>query len=131
MHNKYWLPAWRRQEVIGFIAGYNDKVAMHRDKIEQGKSPSDIDGLPHGTNTADQTYLKAVSAERLFDDIRIIEQCIRRIPEQYQRGVWRSIIPDETGKRWPFPKDAHINTYSHWRKVYIYYVDKELTERYM
>jgi len=130
-HNRYWLPQWRRQEVIGFIAGYNDKVAEHRDRIEQSKSSSDIDGMPHGSNTADETFLKAASVERLFDDIRIIEQCIRKIPPQYQKGVWHSIIPDENGRRWPFPKDAHVNTYSHWRRVYIFHVHSELSERGM
>lgn len=130
-HNKYWLPKWRRQMVLGFIGSYNDKVDEHRAKIDQLNSPSNMDGQPRGTDITDQTFLKVVSSEKVLDDIRIIEGCIRMIPEQYQFGVWHSVVPDKDGKRWPFPRDAHVNTYSQWRRAYIFYVHNEMLNRGM
>ena len=108
-NNPYWIPHEQYMQTLYFIRSYYKMKEQHDDLIEQGKSLSDLDGMPHGTGISDETAQKAIAAERLFNKIAIIDQAKRLIPDKYREAVWRNVMYREKygGKE----HERHIRRY--------------------
>lgn len=68
-----------------------------------------------GGDVPDPTFSIAVKRERYVRLIAIIDDEKRKIPDEYQRGVWESIM---YGSR--FPDDANRSTYGRWKSRFVY-----------
>lgn len=91
-NNPYWIPHEQYMQTLYFIRSYYKMKEQHDDLIEQGKSLSDLDGMPHGSGISDETAMKAVLAEKIYDRIIIIDQAKRLIPDAYREVIWRNIM---------------------------------------
>lgn len=87
-NNENWIPTPLYKQTVWFIKSYDVMKEEHDDIILEGKSLSDLDGMPHGSNISDETAAKAARCERLFNDIAIIDQALMLIPERYRRAVF-------------------------------------------
>lgn len=102
---------------------------QHDDLIEQGKSLSDLDGMPHGTNISDETAQKAIVAERLSNKIAIIDQAKRLIPDKYREAIWRNVMYREpyavmeSERQVRKYKGLFVRTVAEKAEIYVNYFD--------
>lgn len=116
-NNPYWL---ERSLYVRTLALIRDYDRMHKEYIAiatQGKSVSDIDGMPHGSNTADETFNKVNSMSAYWQDIQAVEQAFEIVPPEYRRGVWRNITQNVR-----YPDDASKRTYAIHKQRFIWKV---------
>lgn len=121
--NKYWIPHNQYMQTLYFIRSYDELIEMHDDIIEEMKSVSDLDGMPHADNITDSTALKASKVEQYKDDILIIENAIATLPEDYQLPVWKNVMYRE---RWP--DTMSVRHWSKWKYKFVHKVavDKKI-----
>lgn len=81
------------------------------------ESPAPPDGQPRGNGTGDATFSKAVRREEYLHCMRVIEEALQRIPEEYRRGVWNNIIRFDR-----FPDDASRSTYGRHKSEFVFMV---------
>lgn len=116
-NNPNWIPHEYYMQTIYFIRSYYEMQREHDDLIEQGKSLSDLDGMPHGSNISDETANKAIRAEKLFDKIAIIDQAKRLVPDEYREAVWRNIMYRE-----PYPVELSERQMRRYKGLFVRYV---------
>lgn len=117
-NNEHWIPHNQYMQTLYFIRSYYDIVEKHDAIIQEGKSVSDMDGMPHGSNTSDETADKAAKIERYKDDMLIIENAIAMIPAKYQATVWKNVMYREK-----FPEgDITSRQWSKYKYRFIYKV---------
>lgn len=93
-NNSNWIPREYYKQTVWFIKSYDQMKQEHDDILEEGKSLSDLDGMPHGSGISDETAQKAIRAERLFNDITIINQALLLIPKDYRKSVFEWVKDD-------------------------------------
>ena len=128
-NNPYWIPHEQYMQTLYFIRSYYKMKEQHDDLIEQGKSLSDLDGMPHGTGVSDETAQKAIAAERLFNKIAIIDQAKRLIPDKYREAVWRNVMyrekyaTIESERQVRKYKGLFVRTVAEKAEIYVNYFD--------
>lgn len=118
-NNKYLLPGAVYHTALWIIRDYDRMVAEANDILLESPSPSD--GMPRGGRLVDEVQAKADKRAGYLRKTTAIEQAMKRIPDEYQRGVWENIT-----KRKAFPKDASRSTYSRNKSKLVYHVAKNL-----
>ena len=78
------------------------------------ESPAPPDGMPRSGDIIDQVYIKAQRRAIYIDKIKVIDDAIKTIPEEYRKGIWNNII---RGDR--YPADAERATYGHYKSKFI------------
>ena len=117
---KYSLPTAVYHQTLWQIRDYY-RLRELRDEI-LGSSAGPPDGMPGGSgHTGDPTQAKAIKLAEASRLVGIIDDELRRIPEEYRGGVWRSIQFRE-----PYPIDATRVTYSRWKSRFVYGVAHRL-----
>lgn len=116
-NNPYWLERSLYVRTLALIRDYDRMQKEYLAIATQGKSVSDVDGMPHGTNTADETFNKVNQMSAYWDDMKAIEQALVIVPEEYRNGVWHSIT--EYAR---YPDDADKRTYATHKQRFIWRV---------
>lgn len=74
------------------------------------------DGMPRSTEPGNPTERDAIKLAEKSADIDAIEKALRRIPEEYRKGIMESIIYHRR-----YPDTAHLNTWKNWRQRLVYW----------
>lgn len=114
-NNPYHLDKPVYKLVLSFIRAYPALRESLVDTVEE--SPAPPDGMPKGNGTGDPTSNKASRVEPICDDIRIIDQSLRVVPEEYRQSILDSIINFT-----PYPVWADRSTFWRWKQRFIYEV---------
>lgn len=77
----------RARLVIDFIRNY-DKFVEDAENLLELNMAIKTDGQPRGTGYGDPVSVTASQREQIVDEIRIIEDAIRTVPEEYRRVIW-------------------------------------------
>lgn len=118
-NNKYILPREVYNETLWAIRDY-PRMKKEVETI-MVQSPPPPDGLPRGTNTGDETYIKAMQREKYITKMHAIDKALNTIPQEYRKGVWGNLVH---GK--PYPRDAAVRTYGRNKAAFIYRVAENL-----
>lgn len=113
-NNDNWLPQPIWEMTLKVVRNYDFNRQRHQDILEQSKSVSDIDGLPHGTNRSDEVIAKVEQAEVYFNMVRAVDQALTVIPEEYREGVKNKLM-----YKTPDPNYAHPNTWKKYRGIFM------------
>lgn len=116
---KYILPGNVYVMTIYMIRDYQ-RMKDEADAILH-RSPAPPDGMPKGTAQVNGVERAAERRETYLRTIRIIDDAMNLIPEEYRKGIWENIQ-----KAKPFPKDAARSTYGMWKSRAINHVAKEI-----
>lgn len=112
--DKYILPTAVYHQTLWQIRDYYRLKDLYDSVAEERPGPSD--GMPRGRGgTSDPTFQKAVKLQEIGKIIRAIEGSRDQVPEEYRKGVWRSVMFRE-----PFPLDAGRATYGRWKSRFVY-----------
>ena len=118
-NNKYILPRAVYHKTLWQIRDYY-RLKEEAEGILHESAPVS-DGTPRGTAIGDPVHAKAVRREESLRMIKVIEDEINRIPDEYQKGVWDSI---QYGSR--YPANADRTTYGRWKSFFVYNVAEKL-----
>lgn len=118
-NNPYWLPNTLYRRVLVTVRDYDRMVEEYKELFHETASG---DGQPRSSSPGDPVERKVERMERLWNDIRAIEMAMIRVPSEYQQGVLRNI--QDGG--WPVDVPAHLNTWSKWRRRFLYWVAENL-----
>lgn len=118
-NNRYILPTAVWNKTIWQIRDYY-RLKEARDDIIYQRGSFD-DGMPHGSGTGDPTFRKAEKLARVTDVVKVIEDALEQIPQEYRKGVW-----DNVQFRSPFPMDADRTTYGRLKSRFVFTVAKKL-----
>lgn len=113
--NKYILPNALYNQILWQIRDYYRIKDEYNSIPEEMKSPSDNDGLPHGSPSFDGMDKKIIRMDRLRAWIEVIEVERNEIPIEYRSGVWDHIM-----YRKPYPDVADRSTFSRYKSRLIY-----------
>lgn len=117
-NNRYILPTAVWNKTIWQIRDYY-RLKEARDDIIYQRGADD--GMPHGSGTGDPTFQKAEKLARVQDVVKVIEDALEQIPQEYRKGVW-----DNVQFRSPYPDDADRHTYGRLKAIFVYTVAKRL-----
>lgn len=119
-NNRYYLPTPIYHQTIWFIRSYYYLCNEADDVLLE--SPSREEGMPPGGNIVPkEVEQKAANREEYLRKIRIIEESLTVVPEEYRKGVWDNI---HLKKGYPIYADRH--TYGRWKAAYIYAVASKM-----
>ena len=118
-NNKYILPATVYNQTVWIIRDYYRMCEeLHNIAVS---SPDRDEGPSAKGSVGNGVASKVIAREKLHDQIKVIEDSLAKIPPEYQRGVWESIV-----KRKAYPLDAARVTYARYKSKMIYDVAKGL-----
>lgn len=118
-NNKYILPRALYHQTLWQIRDYYRLQEKAKNILYE--SPAPPDGMPKGGDIGDEVSTKSIRRELVTDTIRVIEECLKQIPEEYRAGIWNNIQFDAA-----FPSDAHRSTYGRYKSMYVYTVAHDL-----
>lgn len=118
-NNPYWLERTVYNRVLAVVRDYDRMVRDYNEILHETAAG---DGQPGSNTPGDPVARKAERLDRLWEDIRAVEMALIRIPPEYREGVLRNI---QYGG-WPVDVPAHLNTWSKWRRRFLYLVAKSL-----
>lgn len=113
-NNKYILPRAVYNQTLWRIRDYYRLKETVEDLITSSAS---MDGMPRGGELSDVTAKAAIRRENYLRDVKVIETEIAAIPNEYQKGVWGSIMFGEQ-----YPNDADRSTYGRYKSKFIFSV---------
>lgn len=117
--NPYRLPENLYKMVKYAVRDY-DRIKAEHDSILHSSSYKEP-GIPSGSRCGNPTEEKAIKISRLSDQLRVIDQALVQIPEEYRRGVF-----NEARYGGGFPIDASRRTYETWKQRFMFYVAENL-----
>jgi hypothetical protein len=118
-NNKYKLPTALYNQTIWQIRDYYRLMDEYESIIVESRSPSDMDGMPHGQPSKDGMDRKIIKMENISKIVGIIREEKEAIPEEYRQAVWNNIL-----YRTGYPNSADRTTYARWKSRMIYNVAK-------
>jgi len=118
-NNKYILPSAVYHQTIWTIRDYY-RMKEEADAILTESSAA-LDGMPHGNNTPDIVFRKAVRREKIITKITAIDTALSDIPDEYQKPIWKNILYGT-----PFPIYADRSTYGRNKAKFIANVAERL-----
>lgn len=118
-NNPYWLPNTLYRRVLVTVRDYDRMVAEYKEIVHETTSG---DGQPRSSFPGDPVERKIERMDRIWQDIRAIENALIRIPTEYRQGVLQNI---QYGG-WPADVPAHYKTWLYWRQRFIFWVANNL-----
>lgn len=112
---KYWLDRRLYRRTLATIRDYNRMIEDVANFITRSPNHDTNGGrssLP--SNPTENIAIRIASMQR---EIRIIEDSLSVIPEDYQEGVWLNVTQDRK-----YPIESSKSTYSKYKQKYIYEV---------
>ena len=117
--SRYILP---RNLYMATLYQIRDYYRMKQEaEAELTASPEPPDGQPRGTVIGNTVESAAIRREKYVLMVKIVDEALEEIPEEYRRGVWRNVMNGE-----PYPDDASRNTYGNHKSRFIYEVAKKI-----
>lgn len=116
-NNKYILPRAVYNQTLWRIRDY---YRLKETAEELIFTSSNSDGMPKSNEISDTTARTAEKREKYLKDVKVIELEIKTIPNEYQKGVWNSIMFGEQ-----YPSDADRSTYGRYKSEFIFNVAKK------
>lgn len=110
------LPQDVYNKTLWFVRGYDRMKREANELIEQ--SP-EMDGQPKGTAIGDPVAAAAGRREKLMADIKIIEDSLNDIPEEYREVVLENVTHMTPFSRIPAAEYASTWTWSKYRMKFI------------
>lgn len=117
-NNPYHLPWTLYRYVLMMVRDYDRLTESVDDLILSSPDP---ESPRRGGGYGDPTARTAMRIERMQDQIRAIDNALKRIPEEYRKGVF-----DWTRYRTPYPPDAGEATYRRHKQRFLYFVAQNL-----
>ena len=117
-NNKYYLPKAVYHQTLWFIRDYQ---RMKERLDEMLVESSSADGMPRGSATGDPTMARVMKRENLLKKTLVIENAMAKIPEEYRKGVWNSVMYNKA-----YPLDADRTTYARYKSKFISQVALEM-----
>ena len=114
-NNPYWLEPTVHKRVLSVVRDYDRMVRDYNELLHETASG---DGQPRSHAPGNPVAHKAEKMDRLWQDMRVIELAMLRIPEEYRTGVLRNV---QSGG-WPVDIPAHHKTWLYWRTRFLYFV---------
>lgn len=118
-NNPYYLPTTLYRRVLVMVRDYDRMVTEYKEIVHETTSG---DGQPRSSSPGDPVEHKIERMDRLWQDIRSIEMALIRVPPEYRQGVLKNI---QSGG-WPMDVPAHPNTWSKWRRRFLFWTAKNL-----
>ena len=112
-NNKYILPHAVYHKTLWQIRDYYRLKEEAEDILLE--TPSLLDSAVHSSDPGDPTYSKASRREGFLRIIQVIDTEKAKIPQEYQKGVWDSVM---YGTR--YPDDADRHTYGRHKARFVY-----------
>ena len=112
---KYILPDTVYHQVLWQIRDYYRLKTEAEAIIDEGGSL--LDGMPHGSPSPDGVFKKAARRMELLRITDLIDDELKKIPQEYRHGVWRNIL-----YRTAFPADADRTTYARYKSAMIFHL---------
>lgn len=109
---KYILPKAVYNTVLWKIRDYYRRKEMANDLIEEKKEAAGSGG---STQINDKVAKTAIRREALLKEIKIIEESLKEIPEEYRNAIWNNIQ-----FRQPYPLNADRSTYGRYKSKFIF-----------
>lgn len=100
-------------QTIWFIRRYWDFQEEYEQILEESRTNTGI----RGSGMSNPTAIKAERLANVKQEIDTIENSLKIVPPEYQKGVLLSIV----AKR-PYPSNAAVRTYKKWKRRFIYAV---------
>ena len=114
-NNPYWLEPTAYRRALAVVRDYDRMVRDYREGFLETSRP---DGQPGSNLPGDPVERRVERLDRLYQDIRVVEHALSRLPREYRGGVLRNI--QQGG--WPVDVPAHPNTWSKWRGRFLFFV---------
>lgn len=92
--NENWIEHNKYMQTLYFIRSYFEMKEEYNSIIEESSTASG----PKGSMPGDPTATKAARIEKLHDDIRLIEEALKLVPEDYRKIVWDNVVHRSTYK---------------------------------
>lgn len=120
--NPYKLPGEIYKCVLYAIRAYSSLKEEYKNRLSENYAPDYNANTSGKKSFSDPTYKKAVQLEKLHDDLKAIDEAVKKIEKDpngvyYMPGIWNNIV-----KGAPYPHDADTGTYSKWKARFIYEV---------
>lgn len=116
-NNPYKLPHNLYMRMLYLVRDYERIRSEREDILAASPAP---DGVPH-SGTGNPTEQKAIKLAMLGRECEAVEKAIETIPQEYRKGVLRSIKNRE-----PYPITASESTYRRYRYKLTYMTAKFL-----
>lgn len=114
-NNPYQLPNPVYHQTLWFIRSYRWMQDELNDILLE--SPSHEEGMPSGSNLVHEAEMKTERRNYLYQRVRVIEESMVVIPEEYRKGIW-----DNIQSRKSYPMYADRRTYGRWKAKYVWTV---------
>ena len=115
---KYILGQTVYNKTLWRIRDYNRIKDVLDNLIQQSHEESELTSKTN--KVSDPILNSALRREKYLEELKIIDRCLDRIPEEYRKGVWNNIMYRE-----PYPLYADRTTYGRWKSKFIYDVAME------
>lgn len=112
------LPDNVYKQVLYIVRDY-DRMKSECDDMLGASSPSM--GEIHGSGIGDPTCSTAISRELMLDKVKIIDECLKDIPEEYRKHIFNNIRYHQK-----YPSWADRSTWSRNKSRFVYSVAKKL-----
>lgn len=116
-YSEEFLPHDVYMQTLWLIRGY-DRLMDEKDSILNG-TPAHLEGGSGGIG--DPTGSKAVRLDKVWTKLKVIDDCLGKLPPEYQSSIFDNVI-----NRTPYPDCAHKNTWSMWRVRFLRCVADEM-----
>lgn len=116
-NNKYILPRPVYHKTLWTIRDYYRMKEEADDILYSSGRP----GQRNGSGISDPVAAKAIKRDKFLRITKAIDEVKTQIPEEYQRGVWDSIL---YGSRYPLNADR--TTYGRWKSWFVFHVAEKL-----
>lgn len=114
-NNKYILPTAVYNQTIWCIRDFYRMQEEMDDILVE--TPAKEEGMPSSGALGNEVESKVFKRMPLFEKVRNIEEALKEIPEEYQKGVW-----DNVQHGTAYPLDAGRATYSRYKSKFIHSV---------
>ena len=116
--SEYYLPYSLYRRAIFLVRDY-DRMAAEKANIILATAYSDSPG--RSNRTSSPTEAKAVKLLKIDEDMDAIKRALQKIPPEYRDGVFDNIRYGII----PVKVPAHRNTWSKYRKRFLFFVAEE------
>lgn len=128
--NKYWMSKHRFLELYHYCLQYKEWQDEYNSL--NGRKSINYDGMPHASNTGDQTYELAQRRAALKTKIEEIEETAKETDARFYTYILRAVTDDTVTYNYlhqvmgiPCGK----NMYYDLRRKFYYYLDKKLKKK--
>lgn len=119
-HTKYIIDRVVYQKTIWVIRDYYRLKDICDSLIEESPEPN-FNKVQSTNKITNQTENIVMKRDKYITQVKVIENALLSIPEEYRKGIWNNIMYNAA-----YPIYADRSTYGRWKSKFIYQVAKYL-----